>query len=181
MRFHLMRQLPNPLGDRPSVRCRTLAGACHQEKKERHQSAEDNKATARRYWDEAWSMGNVAIIEEIFTPDNIFHSGGGAVSRGIEARKQGPTRWRTAFPDFRATVEDIFAEGDKVVLRWTVHGTHRGNIEIESAGTVPPTGKHISFAGIDIYHFKGGKIAEGWRHWSSLQLVQQLGVVPTAG
>ena len=102
-------------------------------------SAEENKAIARRYWDEVWSTGNVAIVDE------------------------------------------IFAEGDKVVVRWTVHGTHRGNIEIESAGTIPPTGKPVSFAGMDIYHFRGGKIVEGWRHWSNLQLVQQLGVVLTAG
>ena len=144
-------------------------------------SAEENKAVARRYWDEVWSMGNMAMIEELFAPDTLYHAPGGTTSRGIEARQQTPLRWRTAFPDFRATVDDIFAEGDKVVVRWTVRGTHRGAIEIESAGTIPPTGKHVSFAGMDIYHFRGGKIVEGWRHWGSLQLLQQLGVVPTAG
>ena len=145
-------------------------------------SAEENKAMARRYWDEVWSTGNVAIVDEIFAPDSINHSPERTTaSRGTESRKEGPTRWRTAFPDFRATVEDIFAEGDKVVVRWTVGGTHRGNIEIPSVGTIPPTGKHVSFGGMDIYHFRGGKIVEGWRYWSALQLVQQLGVVPTAG
>ena len=144
-------------------------------------SAEENKAMARRYWDEVWSTGNVAIVDEIFATDNIFHPGVGTASRGTEALKQGPTRWRTAFPDFRSTIDDIFAEGDKVVVRWTVRGTHRGNIEIPSVGTIPPTGKQVSFAGMDIYHLRGGKIVEAWRHWSSLQLVQQLGVVPTAG
>ena len=79
-------------------------------------SAEENKAMARRYWDEVWSTGNVAIVDEIFAPDNIFHTPGGTAPRGIEARKQTPIRWRTAFPDFRATVEDLFAEGDKVVV-----------------------------------------------------------------
>ena len=142
-------------------------------------SAADNEVIAHRYWDEVWSTGNVAMVDEIFAPDNLYHSPGGTTSRGIEARKQTPIRWRTAFPDFRATVDDIFAEGDKVVVRWTVHGTHRGNIEIPSVGTIPPTEKHVSFAGMDIYHFRGGKIVEGWRHWSSLQLVQQLGIVPT--
>jgi predicted ester cyclase len=126
-------------------------------------------------------MGNVAIVDEIFAPDTIFHPGVGTASHGTEAQKRGPTRWRTAFPDLRSTIEDIFAEGDKVIVRWTLGGTHRGNIEIPSVGTIPPTGKQVSFAGMDIYHFRGGKIVEGWRHWSSLQLVQQLGVVPTAG
>jgi steroid delta-isomerase-like uncharacterized protein len=140
-------------------------------------SAEENKAIARRHWDEVWNTGNVAMVEEIFAPDNIFHSAAGTVTRGIEARKQGPTRWRTALPDLRVTIEDLFAEGDKVVVRWTVHGTHRGPIEVESAGTFPPTGKHLSFAGMDIYDLRGGKIVEVWRYWSSLQLVQQLGVL----
>jgi steroid delta-isomerase-like uncharacterized protein len=132
-------------------------------------SADENKGIARRYWDEVWSIGNMAMIDELFAPDTLYHSPGGTTSRGIEARKQTPIRWRTAFPDFRATVEDLFAEGDKVVVRWTVRGT------------IAPTGKHISVAGMDIYHFRGGKIVEVWRHQSSLQLVQQLGVVPTAG
>jgi steroid delta-isomerase-like uncharacterized protein len=144
-------------------------------------STEENKALARRYWDEVWSTGDVAIVDEIFAPDNVFHPQEGTAPRGTEARKQGPTRWRTAVPDFRATIEDIFAEGDKVVVRWTVHGTHRGNIEIPTVGAIPPTGKQISFAGMDIYHFRGGKIVEGWRYWGSLQLLQQLGLVPTAG
>ena len=143
-------------------------------------SAEDNKAVARRYWDEGWGTGNVAILDEIFAPDTIVHSqertaptrGGGGT---------GITRWRTAIPELRSTVEDIFAEGDKVIVRWTLRGTHRGNIEIPSVATIPPTGKQVSMAGMDIYYFKGGKIVEYWRHWSSLQLLQQLGVVPTAG
>ncbi len=100
-------------------------------------SAEDNKAMARRYWDEVWSTGNVAIVDEIFAPDLIFHTPGGEIAfSDTEAQKRGPTKWHTAFPDFCATIEDIVAEGDKVVVRWTVRGTHRGNIEIESAGLV---------------------------------------------
>ena len=145
-------------------------------------SAEENKAMARRYWDEGWNTGNVAMFDEIFAPDIIFHPDWGPASRGIESHKQGPTIWRTAFPDFHATIEDIFAEGDKVVVRWTVRGTHRGNLELGLMGmTVPPTGKQISFAGMDIFHFRGGKIVELWRNWDRAGLFQQLGVVPPAG
>jgi steroid delta-isomerase-like uncharacterized protein len=145
-------------------------------------SAEENKAMARRYWDEGWNTGNVAMFDEIFAPDIIFHPDWGPAARGIESHKQGPTIWRTAFPDFHATIEDIFAEGDKVVVRWTVRGTHRGNLELGSMGmTVPPTGKHISFAGMDIFHFRGGKSVELWRNWDRAGLYQQLGVVPPAG
>jgi steroid delta-isomerase-like uncharacterized protein len=144
-------------------------------------SAEENKAVARRYWDEGWNTGNVAIVDEIFATDHIFRSTGGTASRGTETRKRSLTRWRTSVPDLRSTIDDIFAEGDKVVVRWTLSGTHRGNIEIPSVGTIPPTGKQVSFTGMDIYHFRGGKIVEYWRHWSSLQLAQQLGAVPTSG
>ena len=144
-------------------------------------SAEENKAIARRYWDEVWSTGNVAMVDEFVAPDSLFHSGGRIDSRDNETRKQGTTRWRTSVPDFRATIEDIFAEGDKVVVRWTVRGTHRGNIEIGAPMriTIPPTGKQISFVGMDIFHFRGGKIVEAWRIWDRLGLLQQLGVVPT--
>jgi len=145
-------------------------------------SAEENKAIARRYWDEVWSTGNVAMVDEIVAPDSLFHSGERIDTRDNEARKQGTTRWRTAFPDLRLTIEDIFAEGDKVVVRGTLHGTHRGNIEIGSMGmTLPPTGKHIAFVGMDIFHFRGGKIVEAWGNWDRLGLLQQLGVVPPAG
>ena len=145
-------------------------------------SAEDNKAIARRYWDEGWGTGNVAMVDEIFAPDNSFHPPHRTTAlRGTEPEKQGITRWRTAIPDLRGTIEDIFAEGDKVVVRWTLRGTHRGNIEIASVGTIPPTGKHVSIAGMDIYHFRGGKMVERWRYWNELQLLQQVGAVPTAG
>ena len=145
-------------------------------------SAEDNKALARRYWDEVWSTGNVAMVDERVAPDSLFHSGGSINTRDNETRKRGTMRWRTSVPDLRATVEDIFAEGDKVVVLWTLSGTHRENIEmIESAGIIPPTGKQVSMVGMDIYHFRGGKIVEAWRTWDRLGLLQQLGVVPTAG
>ena len=55
-------------------------------------SAEANKAIARRYWDEVWSVGNMAMIDELFAPDTLYHSPGGTTSRGIEARKQNACR-----------------------------------------------------------------------------------------
>ena len=143
-------------------------------------SAEDNKAIARRYWEEVWSTGNVAMVDELVAPESLFHSGASINTRDNEARKQGTTRWRTWVPDLRTTIDDIFAEGDKVVVRWTTRGTHRGNIAIGGM-TIPPTGKQISFVGMDMFHFRGGKIVELWRNWDRLGLLEQLGMVPTAG
>ena len=144
-------------------------------------STEDNKAIAQRYWEDLWNTGNLASIEEILAPDSVFHDGAGVAARGTERIKRVISIFRTAFPDLHFVLEDVCAGESKVIVRWTAHGTHRGNIEIPSVGTIPPTGKWVSFAGMDIYHFRGGKIVEGWRYWSALQLVQQLGVVPTAG
>ena len=135
-------------------------------------SAEDNKAIARRYWEEVWSTGNVAMVDEIVAPESLFHSGGSINTRDNEARKQGTTRWRTWVPDLRTTIDDIFAEGDKVVVRWTTRGTHRGNIAIGGM-TIPPTGKQISYVGMDIFHFRvarswnSGATGTGWVCWSS--------------
>jgi predicted ester cyclase len=80
-------------------------------------SAEENKAIAQCYWDEIWSTGNVAMVDEFVAPDSLFHAGETIDSRDNEVRKQSTTRWRTSVPDLRATIEDIFAEGDKVVVR----------------------------------------------------------------
>jgi predicted ester cyclase len=74
----------------------------------------------------------------------------------------------------RATSEDMVAEGDKLAVRWTVQGSHLG----ELLG-IPPTGKPVRFSGISIYRLAAGKIAEQWEQWDRLPLLQQLGVLPT--
>ena len=141
-------------------------------------SAEENKAIARRYWD-AWNTGNVAILDEISSAGSIWHDGAGRVVHGIEsAAKRGIPRFRTAFPDLHFSIEDVFAEGDKVTVRWTAHGTHRGDMEL--VRNIPPTGRQVTWFGVDIYRIAGGKIMEGWRSWDRLGLLQQLGVVPAS-
>ena len=145
-------------------------------------STEDNKAIARRYWEELWNTGNLASLDEILAPDYAAHDAAGRVVRGTETIKRTIPTWRAAFPDLHFALEDVFAEGDKVVVRWRAQGTHKGNIEVLGhIPHTPPTGKHVSFAGMDIYHVRGGKIVEGWRSMDRLGLLQQLGVVPTAG
>ena len=143
-------------------------------------SAEENKAIARRYWEELWNTGNLASIDEILAPDYVFHDGAGVVSRGTERIKRASPIFRTAFPDLHFVLEDVCADENKVIVRWTAHGTHRGDIALASRH-LPPTGKQVTFFGIDIFHITGGKIGEAWRSWDRLGLLQQLGVVPTAG
>ena len=143
-------------------------------------SAEENKAIAQRYWD-LWNTGNLTSIDEIFTPDHVFHDVAGGVSRGTELIKRNIPPWRTAVPDLHFVLEDVCVEGDKVIVRWTAHGTHRGDLEVAGfIPKIPATGKQVTFSGIDIYHIRGGKIVESWRSWDRLSLLQQLGAMPTA-
>jgi steroid delta-isomerase-like uncharacterized protein len=80
----------------------------------------------------------------------------------------------SAFPDLHATVEDVIAEGDKVVTRYTVRGTHQG--EIEEFG--PPTGRQVEIKGLTMHRIEGGKIVEEWERYDNLSVLQQLGLVP---
>jgi predicted ester cyclase len=82
----------------------------------------------------------------------------------------------TAFPDLHFTIEDIVAEGDKVVTCYTARGTHQGDLR-----SIAPTGKHVTVMGIVIDRFAGGKVVESRAVWDTLSFMQQLGVVSTSG
>ena len=81
--------------------------------------------------------------------------------------------WRSGFPDIHITIEDEIAEGDKVLSRWTLRGTHKG----EFAGTAP-TGKHVTVTAMTLFRFEAGKIVEGWDYWDALGFMTQLGLLP---
>ncbi|MFC1562752.1 ester cyclase [candidate division KSB1 bacterium] len=128
---------------------------------------EENKALVRQ-WVEEMDKQNWTIYDELNAPDAVLHSGGITFSRE-EARQMAPAYYK-AFPDFHHVIDDLIAEGDKVVLRTTDYGTHEG----EFMG-VPPTGKKVSFGMIAIYRIKDGKIIEAWGVYDMLGLMNQLG------
>jgi steroid delta-isomerase-like uncharacterized protein len=132
--------------------------------------SEENKALARRSWE---APDNLDVLDDIYTADVVWHDPGQDI-QGIEEAKQFVTMYKTAFPDLSATVEDEIAEGDKVVSRWTVRGTHQG--EIEEFG--PPTGRKMELKGITIHRIEGGKIVEEWNSYDNLSAMQQLGLAP---
>jgi steroid delta-isomerase-like uncharacterized protein len=132
--------------------------------------SEENKALTRRSWE---APDNPDIIDEVYAPDLVWHDPGQEI-RGSEEAKQFTAKYRSAFPDMSVTVEDEIAEGDKVVTRWTLRGTHQG--EIEEFG--PPTGRHVELNGITISRIEGGKIVEEWNGYDNLGMMQQLGLVP---
>ena len=119
--------------------------------------AEENKALVRCYFEEVLSKGNVDAVDEFMAPNYVDHSIPSGLPPGTEGLKQATTTYRTAFPDLKATLDDIFAEGDRVAYRWSVSGTHLG----EWLG-IPPTGNHVTATGITHFRIAGGKVVEAW-------------------
>jgi steroid delta-isomerase-like uncharacterized protein len=138
-------------------------------------SADKNKTVVRRYFEEAWNKKNLDVVDEIIAPDLLDHEvdGSGQKSGPGDVKRYLTGYYHKALPDVRMTVEDQVAEGDKVVTRITVRGTHQG----ELLG-VPATGKRIEVTGISVDRIEGGKIVEGWVSWDRLGLLRQLGAVP---
>jgi len=135
----------------------------------------DNKTVSRRFLEEVWNKGNLAVLNEIITRDHV-NSGPGTLPglpNGPEGSKQLVTVYRNAFPDVHFTIDDQIAEGDKVVTRWTAHGTHQG----ELVG-IPATGKSSTVTGISVDRLVNGKIAESWGIFDQFGMMQQLGVIP---
>jgi steroid delta-isomerase-like uncharacterized protein len=135
-------------------------------------SAEENKDLARRSW-ESLSERNPDLIEEFYPPDLVWHAPNQDI-RGYEEARQFVSTFFDAFPDINITVEDVIAEGDQAVTRYTIRGTHRG--ETEEFG--PPTGRQMEVEGITIHRIEGGKIVEEWERYDNLSVMQQLGLVP---
>jgi len=133
-------------------------------------SPEDNKAIVRRLWDELFNRQNLAVVDEMASDDFVHRGPGTRVLRGAEFFTQIKSRLIfLAFPDLQFTTEEVIAEGDKVVTRWTLRGTHRG----EFMG-LPPTGKQVTWSGINITRLVAGKAVEDWVEQDTLGLMQQL-------
>ena len=137
-------------------------------------SIEQNKALARKLVEEVINQGNISEIDELLIPNFVEHE---ELPPGIPPGREAPkalfTMLRSAFPDIKATIEHLIAEGDEVVLHMTWAGTHKG----EFMG-VSPTGKSISINVIDILDIADGKFVEHWGVMDSMAMMQQLGVIP---
>ena len=128
-------------------------------------SVEENKDLVRREQEELWNYtGDLNAAEELF------------VAGQAEAAKQEAADFRRGFPDVVSTIEDLIAEGDKVVARWRSRATHRGDYM-----GIAPTGTEVQFMGISVYRIEGGKIAESWTVEDELGLMQQIGAFPEPG
>ena len=163
---HLIIALPITLFAASIVGCSTTKHA---------HTLSDNKALVLRSEAELWSKGNLAVADELYSPDFVCHFVVGPEWRGLEGIKGEVKRHRTSFPDWHERVDDIVAEGDRVVIRFTSTGTQRG----EFAG-IAPTGRKVSIQEVAIFRLVDGKIVEQWGMPDIHGLMQQLGATNAA-
>jgi steroid delta-isomerase-like uncharacterized protein len=139
-------------------------------------SAEESKDIVRQFW-RVWEEGNIDLVDELLAPDYVNRTPATPDQpTGPEGVKGVVGMFRTGMPDLKVVIEDMIAEGDKVAVRYTLEGTHEGELF-----GIPPTGRRLSIKSIAVERVSEGKIREHWRVTDSLDMMQQLGVVPEPG
>ena len=133
-------------------------------------SKEQNQAALRQVITEAYNKGNYNVLHDHFNPDFIEHQFG--LHPTLEGMQGDIQFLRTAFPDFTLTVEDMVADGEKVLMRLTARGTNRGGF------MGPPNGKTFEIAVFDVVRFEDGKVVEHWGSPDRFALLTQLGLLP---
>ena len=139
----------------------------------------ENRALFERYFDEVANKDNLDLADEIFAADYQHHDPANPDPRpmiGSQAVKDHLTSLKSAFPDLVFDIDDIVAEGDSIVVRWTARGTNTGDYF-----GMPATGKPIDITGMNTWNTRDGMAIEGWVNRDDMGLLQQLGVVPTPG
>jgi steroid delta-isomerase-like uncharacterized protein len=135
--------------------------------------AEESVDRVRSIWEEVWNRGRLEAVDDILTDDYVGHIPAvPAPVRGRDGFKQLVVAYRTAYPDVHVTVEDMIVGRDRVVVRWTSHGTNTG----EFMG-MPATGRSVDVDGISIFRIRDARVAEEWEGFDTLAMMQQLGVV----
>jgi steroid delta-isomerase-like uncharacterized protein len=140
-----------------------------------HSAEARNKAIVSRFVEEVFNNGNAEAYGELVADDYVNHNPPIPGLPGSKAGfRQAVTVTREAFPDVHVTVEDILAEGDKVMFRDTTTATHRGDFQ-----GIPATGKHLNWTEMHFFRIADGRIAEHWANFDQLGILIQLGAVPT--
>jgi predicted ester cyclase len=130
---------------------------------------EENKRIIRRYYDELWNNWDLAVADELIAPEIAFRGSLSVVVQGLGAFKGYINMVRAAFPDFHNTIEELIAEGDKVVARITYTGTHGGELF-----GIRPAGKRVAYAGVAIFLLQDEQIRNGWVLGDTMGLIEQL-------
>ena len=134
----------------------------------------DIKAAQRRFVEEYQTKGDVSVAEEMLADDFVDHTPFGEIPGTREGVMQLFAMLRQAFPDLRAEIHDLLADGDRVVTRKTFHGTHQGDFM-----GMPPTGKQVAWDVIDIVEHRNDKMVAHWNVVDAFSLMMQLGAIPS--
>jgi predicted ester cyclase len=137
--------------------------------------SQQNEAVVRRLIEEGWNRGTLAAVDDCLAA-GYTQEGPLETVRGPKGEKEMITKYRNAFPDCKVQIDEMFSAGDRVVVRFTYSGTHRGNFE-----GIAPTGRPVQGKGIDVMHMLDGRIVAAFSQWDALGLMQQLGVVTLPG
>jgi steroid delta-isomerase-like uncharacterized protein len=134
-----------------------------------------NKEISKRIIEEVFSQGRYEVADEVVDPAAVGNDPAlPEPVRGAEGLKEAARGYRGAFPDLELSIEQMVAEGDCVVTRWTGRGTHRGELF-----GIAPTGKEAVVTGMTLDRFENGRLVESWVNWDTLGLLQQIGAVPS--
>jgi steroid delta-isomerase-like uncharacterized protein len=136
-------------------------------------SLERKNKMAIYFTEEIWDKGNLAVADRVLSPNFVDHDPVTGQMPGIKGYKEMLVAYRTAFPDLKVKNEDVIEGGNKVVVRWTAQGTHKGQLM-----NIPPTGRRILLKGIDILLIENEKIIERWGEFDALSMLGQLGITP---
>jgi predicted ester cyclase len=139
-------------------------------------STEQNRTLIRRLFEEGVNQNKLSVLDELIAPVFVNYDAPPGTKRGPEGMRQLVGMFRTAFPDLHVTFEEEFADGDYVIHRGYVTGTHQGEFQ-----GIPPTGKPVKIKFVDIWRVVKGKAVENWVQMDMLGLMQQLGVLPVPG
>jgi steroid delta-isomerase-like uncharacterized protein len=131
---------------------------------------EQNKEVVRSYWNGKWNERRPEILDELQTSDVVYH-GTSMEMNNREEYKQVYAAFLAAFSDTKVTIDELIAEGDKVMSRITMSGVHTGELE-----GIPPTGNSFTFNGFTVFRIVDGKIAEEWEIIDMLGMMMQLGM-----
>ena len=137
-------------------------------------SEAENKEVVRRMAEEIFNKKNVDALGDFMADEMVDHNAPPMEKPGLEGYKDLFRAYLAAFPDLNTSVDDVIAEGDKVVMRVTTSGTHQGNFM-----GIPATGKKVSFGEIHVVRIAGGKMVEHWGVEDQMGMMQQLGVIPS--
>ena len=139
-------------------------------------SAEDNKVTNRRFYEEVINQKHLAVVDDIAGANYVNHSFPPGLPPGREGLKAFVGAFHAAFPDGHLSIDQMIAEGETVATRLTFRGTHTGDFL-----GIAPTGKQVAVPALDMARYADGKLVEHWGGPDQMSLMQQLGVIPSMG